>query len=264
MRVAVLTFCLFAIQSCAHRSFYSVHSPETGGYSDEILNENIRIARYETKGELPPKKAELLSHFRAVEYCLEKGNFFARFWGAVDRSVPGSNRRTSFANYLSESYFTNPEMSYLGVFETSLGKPAHSRPEYFRHATYDTAFTCTDHVYTLGAALHQLKTETSEMVLVQNAHPAPGDRVPMQRGDIILQVGSVPIHTLPELEHELHIAPDPNRVYLTIERGGKTIVSPAQLYEISPQSRAFNRVIIKLACALPETRHRALCAYSKK
>jgi hypothetical protein len=269
----VAFLAVFAVLvGCAQPNRYAMEEGN-GGYSEEKISDTIFVARFAGNSNTPSQNADTLSHFRAVEVCLERGNLLARFWGTTDRSLSKTVRHSAHASYVSPTYLNGQNSNHTGVLGNANGAAKFGNDSFwnqtFEYPTFDTAFSCSTRAYSLGAAFIQVPREEMkklandfpEGVRVDSFNIGSQTQAALRVGDIVLKLNGVRMRTVAQLGIALDNSPQKDRLELSLLRNGQPLVVTVKALEITTEARALNRVIINQACDLAQSRHRPLCSY---
>ena len=279
----MLKVCLFfglLAAACSHRPAYSPFETEENGagygYSEAISKPNsLQVVRFVGRTNTPVKNAELLSQFRAVELCLEKGSQFARFWGVADRSEVRSRAHTSLASFQTPSYALGPYSSYSGTWEAPYGPDEFGNSgrwdQVYVTPSFDTAFSCANKSFGLGIVLspaprEEVALHTKDMapaVRVEKLLPDSPNTASLQENDIIIRVNDKRVETLAQLGEAVDQAQKKDKIVLSVVRAGHVRSVKVKAIESTAEDRARNASIISQACSLPEIRGRLLCAHRR-
>jgi hypothetical protein len=244
MRKVLILLLLLSLGACALPNRYIAENGD-GGYSDDQFDAQIRVARFAGNSNTPAKQADILSHFRAVEVCLELGNLLARFWGSTDRSVSQTVRHTDRIKNQTFSQQT------------------------FEYPTFDTIYSCSARAFSIGAAFQQvpaeemkrLVTDFPDGVRIESLNIGSQNQAALKVGDIVLRLNGVRMRTVAQLGIAVDTAPNKDRLELALLRSGHPLVVTVRALETTTEARSLNRVIINQACALSQANHRPLCSY---
>ncbi len=272
MRKPFILLLLVSLGACAWPNRYAAENGD-GGYADDKFDKEIRIARFAGNSSTSSKNADVLSHFRAVEVCLELGNLIARFWGTTDRSVSQTVRQSAAASYVSPSYFTNQTSGHSGIWGSSFGNDHFKNEPFsktvFEYPTFDTAYSCSARAFSLGASFGQvpaeemkrLVTDSPQGVRIESFNIGSQNQASLRVGDIVFKINGVRMLSVAQLGIAVDSAPNKERLELAILRAGRPLTVTVKALETTTEARSLNRVIINQACAISEANHRPLCSY---
>lgn len=271
MKKACITAGLLLLCACTHPKGY-VSYGEYGGYSDDRLNDRVSVTRYVGIDETDPHMAELYSHFRAIEICIERGKNITRFWGTTDRTRAQTSTRSAYSEYRSPTEYTGQSSAYSGAWGVSYGASRFGTTsrwnETYIYPTYDTAFSCSNQAFGLGITVVPVKYDEIQAITGDlfdgiriAAHlGASPNKETLNPGDILLKLGNVRIRTLADLGVLVDESGGKTPLVLTIARAGRLMQVAVKAIDTSREEMMQNRRIIWRACSDSQIGERLLCA----
>lgn len=267
--------------NCAHTDRTGYHPANwTGGYTDNKLDGQMRVARFAGNAYTRSDTAVRLSNFRAFEVCKEEGFEAARVFGVNDLSTSQTVTKSASSTYTAPMQY-NGSSNYYGYTSHHSGTitggnqyaNTTSWNETYRYPTFDTYFKCTDHIFQTKLELKPISPEDMKPFVkdlmgalqVQNIKDDSPNHVAIQVGDLVVKVEGNRVQNLVQFVNAVDNAKDKGRIELRIIRDGKPkTVTAAAVEATSEVIKAENELIDRECSLAPELKKRPICTDSNR
>lgn len=276
MRYIVSAMCVFFLFSCVSRSptRYQIHG-KMGGYSEELVEDNLFVARFLGNAYTNPKNARFYSNCRATEVCNEK-ELFVRVFNVVDmtttsqpvqvtRSMAGST-----PTYVTGSATGN--RVYGTIYRGSQYGRSTTQTLTYRYPMFDTYFTCVDRALATGVDIESIsKDDVSGYVKdlmgalhIRSVLSDSPNRQILQVGDIILRVNNIRVQNPYQYTNAIEGAPNTNRIPISLVRDGKQLMIHVTTRDVTKKVAGETERVRSNCCQVSSIRYRKMCKARSK
>jgi hypothetical protein len=285
-------FCLFllsiAISGCGTMRTKYQPQGDSGGYSEQKVDDKIMVARFAGNAHTSKGDASAFSAFRATEICKEQGLKIARLYITKDISTSQVVQKTSNYNYQQPTYVSghansNTNYNYYGGgygqtnTNTSLNGTVSGGSsqggstawqETYIYPTFDTYFSCTNQAFMTYVRLKEVSAEDAKpyvkdlmgFVQIDEIFDESPNKGILQVGDFMVKVNGNRIQSQPQYVSAIDASKDKNRIVIQIIRDGKPRIVNIKAVDATAMLEEQTVKIIGAVCAAPEVKNRPICA----
>lgn len=280
--IVVMTFA-----GCSHTRTKYHPLDKSGGYSENQVDQSTLVTRFAGNAFTTTQDAMLLSQFRAVELCREKGFVGARVVGYQDLSASQTVQRSSTSTYSTpvtvsgNGSSTGTANCYAGTCygsgtahysATATGGDQHSQTrtwnETYNYPTFDTYFRCANESYRLGANIKPISIDDMKpfvrdlmgAVQVEGFSDDSLNKDVLQVGDFITKVDGVRVQNNAQLILAVEDARSKDKIKLQIVREGKVQTVVVKALDATASLKSDNEKLLTSVCSnTSEVMDRSVC-----
>lgn len=267
MQTPSLVLLIFLLSSCStKRTEYQKFQKDDGGYSDRILDGELRAVRFEGNHKTRRSYAEIFARFRALEICQADGKL-SHVLGVIDKS---STKRVlrSDGNFWGPSYYyglsTSPFYSRYGGFGFSTGiNMTNSRTweETLVYPEIEVIFHCTEKAFEPSLTLRDVPPEEMKHLVkdLKGGIQVEGSgTTELLVGDIILRAQDARITRGHQLLAKLKDGP--GSISVEILRDGKRLTSRLGSRDVTSEVKKNLEELQDKGCEFDDVREKSkLC-----
>lgn len=242
------------------RTKYQPHG-ESGGYSEQRIDDKIMVARFVGNAYTHPNDARNFSQFRAVEICNEAGYKIAHIYGTEDKSSFQNVQKTSDYSWVTAN-INKKDSIYGNQFGNSS-----TWNETYQYPVFDTYFSCSNQAYMLKLLLKPITAEDMKPYVkdlmgalqVEDFDEGSANQGVLNVGDFIVKVDGIRIQNLLQFGKAIDGAKNKNRINISIVREGKTLSVSAVAIDATAMMREMTKKLTAIVCPISEIKNRLLC-----
>lgn len=292
VRSVSLLAVLLMFAGCANTRTKYQPMDKSGGYAEKLIDNKTMMTRFAGNAFTNANDAMVLSQFRAVELCRDKGFVGARVIGFQDLSTSQTVQRSSTSTSSTpvkvrgNRYSTGTANCYAGSCYGSgtanysakaTGGDQYSQTntwnETYHYPTFDTYFRCANESHRLGANIKPISAEDMKpyvqdlmgAVQVQGFSDDSPNKDALQVGDLITKVDGARIQNNAQFIAAVEDAKSKDKVQLRIVREGKAITVVAKAIDATDSFKTDNQKLVSSVCSVAsEVRDRPVCAGAER
>jgi hypothetical protein len=240
----VLITGAYLLSGCAHSRTKYHPLDESGGYSEAPVNDRVLKTRFAGNAYTGSRDALLLSQFRAIEICKDKGFVTANILWSEDLSTAKTVQRTSNNTYLAPMQYQGSANCYGGSCNgtgtlTGGGESSNSSTwnETYHYPTFDTYFACANEIYKAKVTITALtadavKPYVKDLMGALQIHDMPENspnRGILQVGDIVVKVDGNRTESKDQFSSAIALAKNKDSIPIQLIRDGEpqTVIAKA-------------------------------------
>jgi hypothetical protein len=288
VRGVSLLAVLLLFAGCASTRTKYQPMDESGGYAEKVIDNKTMMSRFAGNAFTNANDAMVLSQFRAVELCRDKGFVGARVLGFQDLStsqtvqrsststsstpvkVRGNRSSTGTANCYAGSCYGSGTSNYSAT-ATGGDQSSQTRTwnETYHYPTFDTYFRCANESHRLGANIIPISADDMKpyvqdlmgAVQVQGLSDDSPNKEVLQVGDFITKVDGTRVQNNAQLISAVEDAKSKNKIKVRIVREGKAQTVVISAINATDSFKEENQKLVTSICSnASEVRDRPLCA----
>lgn len=258
MRSVIMTLILLA--GCgSDPATYKASNGKTG-YSDKMVDPNLKVASFQGNSSTKKEKAQLYAKFHAIEMCKEMNRKLTHILAVQDKTFQKEiTQTTSTPTYY---YGVAPYYGRYGAYGAGVSMygaygpvDTHTSTEVKNIPQFDVYFECVDDAIdarmsykTLSSAdLKNLVKDLKGGVQVDEVLPDSPNKDILQIGDIILKANGTRVATTIEL-YQAHRNSNAKKFTIEYLHEGKTKTADVKFLNVTDMVANSQAEIIKEAC----------------
>lgn len=267
MRLIALLFIISLISCSTTPSKYQARTGDEG-YSDKIIDQNLRMAEFLGNSATKKESAELYAKFRAIEICSEANAKYTHILVVKDKTFEKeiTQSTTYYPSYYygAAPYYGRYGTSYYAGYGTT---GVHSWNESYTYPLFEVYFECVEKPYDSRMSYRpisqsQMKDFVKDVkgaVQIDEILPDSPSKDQMKVADIIISVDGTRVGNALEL-YKASRATQKTKFKVDFFRDGVKKTAEVQLLDVSELVAQSQKEIIKEACKIPEFKEsRPLC-----
>jgi hypothetical protein len=266
MRILLISLFLFGA-GCSTNPTQYVPSEDDLGYSDQIVDENLRVTTFKGNSATKKEMAELYSKFRALELCHEMGKTYTHILLMKDKTY---SKDISQATATGPSYYYGVS-PYYGGYGSGVGMGAgygyggygttttRTYNESYTYPMFDVYFECVEKPTDAGIALHNLSQsqvndfvkDVQGAVQVEEVLTGSPNTGAIQKNDIITKVNGERVTKVLEV-YQASRKSMGKELKVELFRDGKKKEVVVKFKDVSKLVGEAQQAILNEACKLDE------------
>lgn len=257
----MLSFLILAAIGCSSNPTGYVPSKNKQGYSDRIVENELRVATFQGNYSTKKDKAELYAKFRALEICRDMGKTYTHIFVVKDKSYAKEVTQTtsSSPNYY---YGMSPYYGGVGMYGTGVGvaygaTSTHTSTDTHTYPMFEVYFECTEKPLDARISLSNLSEAQMETLVkdvqggvqVEEVLPDSPNIGKLQKADIIYKANGERVTTVLDV---YRAARKVNQQNLKVDffRDGKPKETTVSFIDVTEMVDHAQKEILKEACKI--------------
>ena len=246
----------------------SIYKASTGkeGYSDKLVDSNLKVSTYIGNSATKKETAELYAKFHAIEMCRELNKPLTHILLVRDKTYQKEISQTS-TTYPTYYYGASPYYGGPAMYTAYSTGYTQTYNESFTYPLFDVYFECTDRPLDAQMAFKPLSqsqvkdfvNDLNGAVQVDAVLPDSPNKGKLMPADIIIKANGARVGDIQELFQASREAKQEN-FFVDFIREGKPMKTKVEFADVSAKVKEAQDEIIKQACKKNELKGKnALC-----
>lgn len=264
-----ILFLLFLFNlSCAHQKrtpYKSFHKGE--GFSDSVLDENLKIAGFKANSRTKPSQASMFAHFRAIENCRSTSpDLLAHIMEINNKTYRERVTRISSTGYPAYYFGMSPYYQRYSGFGFGFSTMnSQTWNETLVYPNYEITYRCENRIFepklelaeVPSPDLRHLVKDLYGAILIQKILPDSPNKNSVRAGDIIVKVEGNRVQKIYELLNSFHRSKE---LKVDLLRDGQLKQSiKLKSNDVSDSIKASEQKLLKKACTYDDLKKRLPC-----
>ncbi|WP_408098823.1 CC0125/CC1285 family lipoprotein [Peredibacter sp. HCB2-198] len=257
--IAYLSF--LALLGCASEPVTYKESTGKSGYSDKMIDQNLRVSSFQGNSSTKKEKAQLYAKFHAIELCKEMNSPYTHILTIRDTTF---DKEVTQTNTYAPTYYygVSPYYGRYGAYGAGVSMYGAYGPMNTQTTTdvktipqFDVYFECVNKAQDarmsfkgLSAAdMKNLMKDVKGGVQIEEILPDSPNKKTLQVGDIIIKGNGTRVEKVVEL-YQSHRNSNAEKFVIEFFRDGKRKTAEVKFLDVTEMVGSAQEEIIKEAC----------------